>query len=140
MNKILGLDFGEKKIGVAISDEIGMLARPLLTINAKKEALGEIKKVCEENQIKEIIIGMPKTLKGELGPQAQKVVQFKDELKEKIDIPVTFEDERLTSKMVEKMLIKEGVGREKRNKIIDQLSARAILQSYLDKNYKEGSV
>ncbi len=147
MGKILGLDFGEKKIGVAISDEIGMLARPLLTINQKTKGqknqrtiYNEIKKICKENQVQEIVVGLPKTLKGELGHQAEKVLQFTDKIKKEINIPILFEDERLTSRMVEKMLIVEGVKREKRNSIIDQLAAKTILQNYLDRKYKERSV
>jgi putative Holliday junction resolvase len=138
MGKILGLDFGEKKIGVAISDEIGMLARPLLTIivNNKQLTADQIKKICEENQVQGIVIGLPKTMKGELDSQAEKVFQFVDGLKKVVNIPIVFEDERLTSRMVEKMLIVEGVKREKRNSIIDQLAAKTILQSYLDKKYK----
>lgn len=147
MGKILGLDFGEKKIGVAISDEIGMLARPLLTMNQitkgqrnQRTIYNEIRKICQENQVQEIVVGLPKTMKGELGHQAKKVLQFTNKIKKEINIPIIFEDERLTSCIVEKMLISEGVKKEKRNMIIDQLAAKTILQSYLDKKYNKRGI
>lgn len=137
MSRILGIDFGEKRIGLALSDELLILAHPLVTLDGRdiKKAISEIKKICQENNVEIIILGLPKTLRGELASQARKVQSFGKELKKEINLPVGLEDERLSTSEVYKTLPKDIIRKQKNN--IDQLSAQIILQSYLDKLKKD---
>lgn len=132
--RILGLDVGDKNIGVAISDGLGWTAQGLPNIKVQGQgqvsiALGEIIK---ENQITEVVVGMPLNMNGTSGPAAQKVANFIEELKKQISIPIKIWDERLSSLQAEKIMIAADLSRKKRKKRIDRLAAQLILQSYLD--------
>ncbi len=132
MARILGLDFGKKRIGLAISDELFSLAHPLasLEVNNKDDAIAQIKKICQENKVIKIVLGLPRTLKGKIGPQAREVQEFNLALKRKIRLPVILEDERWSTALAYKMSPQRAM---KAKKYIDQLSAQIILQAYLDK-------
>lgn len=130
--RILALDVGDRRIGVAISDELEIAAHGLLTVDRQsKNYLGKIKEIVEEYSVEEIIIGMPVMMDGSMGIQGEKVSRFVDEIKKEIEIPVKLFDERLSTKLVEKTLIEADMSRNKRKKIIDKLSAVIILQDYL---------
>ena len=134
MSRWLGLDIGEKRIGVAISDETKTLARPLLTIKraSKKDDFARLGAVCAEHQIDRIIAGLPKTLRNEEGPQARRIRRYAEELNAALQLPIEFWDERFSSVEAEERLAASS--RKARDKgEIDSAAAAIILQEYLDK-------
>lgn len=141
MASILGLDLGEKRVGVAFADLKAPLATPLetLEIRGKKHLLEELKRIIAEYDVCEIVAGLPKTLQGELGPAALNVMETVEWLKARTDLTWHFWDERLTTAEVEKFLIEADVSRAQRKNIRDKLAAQKILQAYLDaqKNKQE---
>lgn len=134
MPVLLGLDLGEKRVGVAVTDESGSIALPLVTleIRGRRHLLTELLKINEEHHAVKIVVGLPKTLKGEMGPAAEKVMAEVEWLKSQLDLPLVFWDERLSTQEVERVLIEADVSRAKRREVRDQLAAQRILQSYLD--------
>ena len=141
MSALLGLDFGEKRIGVAVSDESATIANPLtvLSFQSRKQILNELTKLVEEYKISKIVVGLPKTLQGEIGPAAQKVIGHVEWFRNYLAPPWVFWDERLTTAEVERMLIDADVSRARRKEVRDQLAAQRILQSYLDSERREGA-
>jgi len=133
--RFLGIDLGEKRIGISISDELGITAQGLPTINSVNEIdnLKDIKKIIDKYEVKKIILGLPKNMDGSLGKQAKKVILFAERLKKTFQLPVELEDERLTTTKAEKLLIEADRSRKKRKKVIDKMSAVIILQSFLDR-------
>ena len=136
--RILGLDMGEKRIGVAISDGLGITAQCLDVITRKglEEDTKELNNIIDTYKVVEIIVGLPINMNGTRGDAANKVIEFVNSLKDYIKIPVKMWDERLTTSQGEKILIGADVSRKKRKKIIDKLAAQILLQSYMD--YKKG--
>lgn len=134
MERYMGLDVGDKTIGVAISDPFFITAQGYNTIfrvNQKKD-LNEIIDIIEEQNIIKIIIGLPKNMNNTIGPQGEKVLKFAEKLSSKTKIDIIFQDERLTTVSAERVLIEGNVSRKKRKKLIDKVAATYILQSYLD--------
>ncbi len=134
--RVLGLDVGDKRIGVAISDSLGLTAQGLPTIsyNSAPDAVKAIKELSQDRQVSEIVVGLPRSLDGSLGRQAEKVLSFIDLLKNEImDIPVNTWDERFSTQGAERILIDHGMNAKKRKEHIDKLSAQWILQGYLEK-------
>lgn len=129
--RIIGLDVGDKRIGIAISDPLCKFAQPLATITNTKENLKWLDKIAVENEVNTIVVGLPLTLKGERGLQAQKVIEFAEKLKS-LGFKVILWDERMTTKMAERMLISADSKRKERKEIADKVAAVLILQSYLD--------
>ncbi len=131
--RILGIDYGEKRIGLAVSDPLGLTAQPVSVVND----IDGIKKIVDEyDGIEEIVVGLPKSLSGQLGPQAQKVLGFVEKLRQSFSQTITTWDERLTTAAVERNLIAAGLSRQKRKKVIDKSAATYILQGYLDSKQK----
>ncbi|MFT8313527.1 MAG: Holliday junction resolvase RuvX [Clostridium sp.] len=132
--RILGLDIGDRTIGVAISDPLGYTAQGVTTIRRKNEDkdIEELAKLCKEYNVETIVSGLPKNMNGTVGPQSEKVLAFCEILKKKIDIPVKMWDERLTTVAAEKAMLEADLSRAKRKKIIDKMAATYILQGYLD--------
>jgi putative Holliday junction resolvase len=132
--RILALDHGTKRIGVAVSDETKTIAQPLEYILAEPFAdfLERLKKILAEKEIDLIILGLPRNMDGSYGPAAQKVETFAAALKTVITIPIKLLDERLTSKMANRILIQGNVRRDKRKEKVDKMAAAILLQSYLD--------
>jgi putative holliday junction resolvase len=132
----LGLDVGDRRIGVALSDPLGILASPLLVIEREKENadLAAIVKLVKKNGVEMIIVGLPQSMDGSLGAQAEKVKAFAEKLKEQSPVPVEFRDERLTTVVAKRMLEEAGIKKSARNKRIeyDAAAAAIILQSYLN--------
>ncbi len=132
--RILGLDIGEKRIGVSLSDPLGIMAGALTVIERKTDdaAIKQIIVLARENEVERIVVGMPRSLDGSLGKQAQAVQSFVDLLKERTELPVVTWDERLSTVAAEKILLEADMSRKKRKKVIDQVAAVLILQGYLD--------
>lgn len=138
--RILGIDYGESRIGVAVSDGLGITAQPLSVIKKGKTFEEDIRNLSEiiksYDGVDEIVVGLPKTMKGEIGKQAQKVLKFVEALKKGLNLEIRLWDERLTTVEAEKTLISAGLSREKRKKVIDKSAAAYILQNYLDSKRK----
>lgn len=126
----MGLDIGQKRVGVAMSDESKTIAQPLKTINLSD--LFQLEEIIKSFQVEEIIFGLPKNMNGSLGPQADKITILAEKIAASLNIPVKPWDERLTTVMAEKALIEGRMRREKRKGLRDSLAAAIILQGYLD--------
>jgi len=134
MKRLLGLDVGDKTIGISVSDPLGFTAQGIKTIkrtNIKKD-LQEIIKIINEKSVSTIVIGLPKNMNNTLGPQGEKVKKFAEKLKKYIDIDIVYQDERLSTVSATKTLIEADVSRKKRRNVVDKLAAVYILQTYLD--------
>ena len=134
--RLMGLDVGDKTIGVAVSDELGFGAHPVTVVrrtDTGRKDIGQVRQLAEEHDVERIIVGVPIMLSGETGVQAEKVLAFVEELRRRIRLPIETWDERLTTSEVERMLIETGHRREKRREIIDMHAAAVILQSYMDR-------
>lgn len=133
--RYLALDVGTKRIGVAISDPLAIIAQPLKTISRSPEqqSIEEIEKLCKEYNVSAIVIGLPKNMDGSLGSQAQDVMRFTKKLEAKIKMAAIFEDERLSSVAAEQMLIEQNIKPSRNKSLIDMAAAAIILQSYLDR-------
>ena len=133
--RIMGLDIGDKTIGVAVSDLMGLTAQGITTIKrvGKKKDIEAIKQIIAEKQVNKIVSGLPKNMNGTVGPQGEKVQKFCELLKEETNLPIEFWDERLSTVAAERSLIEGNVRRENRKKVIDMLAAVIILQGYLDR-------
>lgn len=132
--RILALDPGTKRIGVALSDELGWTAQPLETYERKSLAadLAHIKELVCRHEVREIVIGMPVQMNGRVGPAAQSAQQFLEAVQAAVGIPVIAWDERLTTKAAEQMLIEADVSRKKRKGVVDRVAAALLLKSYLE--------
>ncbi|WP_353096723.1 Holliday junction resolvase RuvX [Tissierella praeacuta] len=135
MERIMGLDVGDKTIGVAISDLLQMTAQGITTIRreSKEKDYKALEMIINEYNIKEVVVGLPKNMNGTLGPQGEKTIKFAEKLKNKYNVKIIYEDERLTTIAAEKMLISGDVRRDKRKTVIDKVAATFILQIYLDR-------
>ena len=134
MPRTLGVDYGERRVGLAISDELGMMALPLdiLVVQGAKQAIRDVLRLCQEHQVAGIVVGLPLNMDGSRGPAVEAVERFVLELRRQAGVPVAVWDERMSSKQVERMLIDADVSRSKRKGLVDKLAAQLILQSYLD--------
>ena len=131
---LLGLDLGEKRVGVAQSDETGTIAEATatLTFKGKEDLLKQLRESLERIHPEKIVVGLPKTLRDEMGPAAKKVVDWVEWLKSRLAGEWVLWDERLSTAEVERILLEADMSREKRKGVRDQLAAQRILQSYLD--------
>lgn len=132
MRPILGVDFGQARIGVAISDELRLLAHPVETIPASKEAIVRLKKIASEKNVDRIVVGIPRLMSGNLGTAAGHVMQFVDQLRKAVPCDVITWDERLTTVAAERALRDAGKKTRDTRQYIDQVAAQFILQGYLD--------
>jgi putative Holliday junction resolvase len=132
--RIMALDVGTKRIGVAMSDELLLTAQGADTIyrSAIDADLAKIKRAAEDNNVVEIIVGLPVNMNGTYGPKAKEVIGLMDSLTKVTKIPVKTWDERLTTVQAERVLLEAKVSRARRKQSIDRLAAQIILQSYLD--------
>nr|WP_297199532.1 Holliday junction resolvase RuvX [Thermanaeromonas sp.] len=131
----MGLDVGEKNIGVAVSDPLGWTAQGVTTIRRRgklEEDLEAILRLAKEYRVERVVVGLPRNMNGSLGPQARKVLEFIEALEERLQLPVVPWDERLTTSAAERVLITADLSRRRRKSVIDRLAAVLILQSYLD--------
>ena len=138
--RVMGLDVGSKTVGVAISDPLGFTAQGVEIIKINEEAkefgfdrLGELVK---EYQVDKFVVGLPKNMNNTEGPRVEASKAYGDKIKEIFNLPVDYQDERLTTVQAERMLVKQAdVSRDKRKKVIDKLAAQLILQNYLDRMF-----
>jgi|SRR5690554_4880526 putative Holliday junction resolvase len=134
MERILGLDVGEKRIGVAVSDPLGFTAQGVKTIHreSKVKDMKEIEDLLIKYDIKKVVVGMPKNMNGTMGPSSEMVKKVAEKIKNKFNIELIYVDERLSTVSAERVLIEGDVRRENRKKVIDMVAATYILQTYLD--------
>jgi len=133
MNPILGIDFGRARIGLAISDELGLLAHPLETIPANKDSVQRIAAIVHVRKIDKVVIGIPRQMSGEIGIAANEALEFADKLRAQLHCPVETWDERLTTVAANRALRDAGKKTRQTRKFVDQVAAQMILQSYLDR-------
>lgn len=134
--RYLGLDLGSRTLGIAISDLTGVIATSYKIIRHNEEynkLVDEILKIVTEQKISAIVLGLPKNMDNTIGYKGELSISFKEKLEKKVQIPIYLQDERLTTKEAESILIKNDTSRKKRKKVIDSLAATIILQSFLDK-------
>ena len=133
-SRILALDYGTKRIGVALSDELGWTAQPLETIERRTlvRDIAHIEQLVQGHEVKEVLIGLPLRLDGEEGPAVQAVHEFIAHLGETLSVPIVTWDERMTTRSAEDLLIAADVSRRKRKGVVDRVAAAILLQSYLE--------
>ena len=134
----LGLDIGDRRIGVALSDPEGLLASPLTIITRRDEAtdIRAIADIVSQYQVERIIAGLPRSMNGSLGQQAEKVKTFTQEMAGNINVPVEFRDERLTTVLAKRLIRADKRGKSKRKTPDDAVAAAFILQGYLDETHQ----
>ena len=135
--RILGLDYGSKTVGVAVSDPLGLTAQSVETIwrkqeNKLRQTLARIEELAAEYQAEKIVLGLPKNMNNTIGERAEKTLEFREMLERRTGLPVVMWDERLTTVEAERTLMEASVRRENRKQYLDQLAAVFILQRYLD--------
>ncbi len=140
--RIIGLDFGSRTVGVAVSDPLGLTAQGLEIIrrtseNKLRRTLARIEEIAEEYQADTIVLGLPKNMNNTLGERAEKSLEFKEMLERRTGLPVIMWDERLTTVAANRTLIESGVRRENRKEYVDMIAAVYILQGYLDSLERE---
>ncbi|HIR36012.1 MAG TPA: Holliday junction resolvase RuvX [Candidatus Faecimorpha stercoravium] len=142
--RIMGLDFGAKTTGIAMSDPGCMLASPVETVFREeeenlKQTVRRIRQLAEENDVHTIVLGLPKNMNNTLGERAEKTLAFKRRLERDLyQVEVLLWDERLSTRMAEKPLLERGLDRHKRKQVVDQIAAVYILQGYLDARKTQG--
>ena len=132
--KILSMDVGDRRIGMAVSDDLGWTAQGIATLERRSSQydLKKIKEAVDRYRPDRIVVGLPRNMNGTLGPQGEKVMAFAEELKAIFGLEIVFWDERLTTVSAHKAMIEADLSRQKRKKRVDQVAAVLILQSYLD--------
>lgn len=130
--RALGLDVGARRIGVALSDELGLLAGPLTTVSARGPVFAELARIATTSNVELLVIGLPRSLSGAEGPQARTVRAFADRLRPYIRVPIDFWDERYTTAEAERLLIERRLSREERRRRVDAAAAAIMLQDYLE--------
>lgn len=133
--RIMGLDIGNRRIGVAMSDPLGWTAQGIKTItriDGSRKDIEELREIINQYKVEKIISGLPKNMNNTLGPMSEKVMKYCANLESIFKIPVEYVDERLSTMAVTRTLIDADVSREKRKKVVDKLAAQYILQIYLD--------
>ena len=136
--RIMGLDFGSKTVGVAVSDPLGITAQPIEIVRRKSEnklrqTLARIEELIREYQVTQLVLGLPKNMNNTLGERAEKSLEFKEMLERRTGLSVVMWDERLTTVEANRALMEGNVRREERGKYVDALAAVLILQGYLDR-------
>jgi len=134
--RILGLDYGSKTVGVAMTDALGMTVQPYKTIQRDRESklrqtLSEIAEIVKQYQIEKIVMGLPLNMDDTEGDRAAKTRDFAEKLKLRVAVPIEFTDERLTTMEAEEILDQSGIPRSEQKKVIDQVAAQLILEQYL---------
>lgn len=130
--RILGLDVGSRRVGVAISDELGMLASPVEAVERGRAEVERFREIVKRFGAGRIVAGLPTGMSGREGPQAAEVRTYADALAEQLELPLDYWDERLTTAVAERSLIASGMRRERRKQQVDALAAAVMLQGYLD--------
>ncbi|GMW03527.1 MAG: putative pre-16S rRNA nuclease [Candidatus Hydrogenedentota bacterium] len=139
--RILGLDVGDVRIGVAVSDALGMMAHPKETIQcvSLRKDVGAVGRVVEETGSVRVVVGLPLSQDGSENAQSRKSVKFAEALREALGVPVELVDERFTTAIARRSMSDMGVKRDKRKGIVDQIAAQQLLQTYLDRSAHQGN-
>ena len=132
MNRALGIDYGDTRIGIALSDPLQIITKPYITLKNNSDFFVKLESIVNEKGVKTIVVGYPYGMKGQITKQTEKVDLFIDRLKQNIDIDVIKVDERLSSKSAENLLKKQGFKTGHNKSMIDDTSAAIILQEYID--------
>lgn len=132
MTRVLGIDYGDRRIGLALSDELGLTAQPLRPITTDAGHLDELVTLCQERSVERVVVGLPLSMDGSVGTRARVTLEFANALRAKLDIPVETWDERLTTRQAERSLWGRGLSHKRRRARRDTVAAQLILQSYLD--------
>ena len=134
MGRVLGLDFGSKRLGFALSDPTGMLATPhsVETLADPNQALNVIERKCKETGAVKLVIGLPRNMNGTFGPAAEGVLKLKEQLEKRLPIPVETWDERLSTVSAHIAMRESDLSRDRRKQIVDKIAAQIFLQNYLD--------
>ena len=140
--RIMGLDFGSRTVGVAISDSLLLTAQGVEIIRRKEEnklrqTLARIEELIVENEVEEIVLGLPKNMNDTEGVRVELTKEFKEKLERRTGLPVYFRDERLTTVAADKAMMEAGIRRENRKDYVDMIAATLILQGYLDRRNNE---
>ncbi len=135
MKRLLGIDFGQARVGLALSDELGFLAHPLITLPAHppNELTKQIAEIVREKAVEGVVVGLPRNMDGTQGPAAQQAEAFAEKLRAALPCPVLLADERLTTVAAHRVLRDAGRNTRQTRGQVDQVAAQMILQSYLDK-------
>jgi putative Holliday junction resolvase len=138
MGRLMGLDYGDKTIGIALSDELGWTAQGLEIIrrSGPEKDLARLREIVKQYEVMEIVVGLPKNMNNTIGPRAEMCMAFAESVHEALEIPVHLWDERLTTVAAQRMLIDADVSRKKRKQVIDKMAAALILQNYMDSKTK----
>ena len=136
--RLMGLDYGSKTVGVAVSDPLGLTAQGVETVwrkqeNKLRQTMARIEELISEYQVERIVLGYPKNMNNTVGERAVKSLELKEKLEKRTGLPVVMWDERLTTAEAERTLMETGVRRENRKQFLDQMAAVLILQGYLDR-------
>ncbi len=137
--KYLGIDYGRKRIGLAISDFTAMISMPLdvIRVRSKKETIDAIREVCEEKDVGHIVLGLPLNMDGTRGEMTEEASSFAEDLRSALNVEVLEWDERLSSAFAEKALLENDMSRSYRKTVRDKIAAQSILQSYLDSRQED---
>jgi putative pre-16S rRNA nuclease len=140
--RVMGLDVGDRTIGIALSDELGLTAQPFQTLKRKGDAedLRAIRSIAAEHGVYEVVVGLPKNMDGTIGRQARRVMAFSEKIEAALRLPVAHQDERLSTVAAERVLLQADLTRAKRKKHVDKVAAVLILQGYLDSEDRPGKV
>jgi len=135
LGRIVGLDVGDVRIGVAVSDPLRIIAQPysVITRSAPEQDIAAVRGVIEQTEAVCVVVGLPLNREGKTGPQAEKVLRFVEQLRAAVDIEIVTQDERFTTVAAERMLIAANVSRKNRKKVVDKIAAHHILQIHLDR-------
>lgn len=131
MSRIMALDAGDKRIGVALSDTLRLTAQGLTVLDNVPGVLGTIAELCRQYQVERVVVGLPKNMNNTLGPRAQLALKFSREVATATGLPVVMEDERLTTVAANQALLEADLSRRKRRRTVDKIAAVLILQNYL---------
>jgi putative Holliday junction resolvase len=134
MGRILGIDYGERRVGLAVSDPLGTIAMPrsVLTVRDAADALRQVVAACREADAERLVVGLPLNMDGSRGAAVERVEQFVGQLRAALAIPVETWDERLSTSHAERALLEADLSRQRRRQVIDKVAAQVILQGYLD--------
>ncbi|MFA0750480.1 MAG: hypothetical protein SLRJCFUN_000883 [Candidatus Fervidibacter sp.] len=134
MARILAVDYGEKRIGLAVSDELGITASPLMTLakQSDEDAIRQIAQLASRLRVAQIVVGLPRRTDVKEGEMERKARAFAEKLQQTVQIPVVLFDERFTTRIAEQVLLEADLSRQKRKQVRDKLAAVVLLQSYLE--------
>ena len=134
MARVLAVDYGEKRIGLAVSDELGITASPLMTLvrQSDEETVRQIAQLASKLQVAQIVVGLPRRTDAQEGEMERKVKAFAEKLRQAVSVPVVLFDERFTTRIAEQVLLEADLSRRKRKQVRDRLAAVILLQSFLE--------